>query len=318
MIFDLMLATIGVATAMGTQPMQNRSLGTRTVGVLSLVLGLRLAVMSSCLIWQQPAAGLLWAQEPDRTASVTATTAEAKSPPAETLPRAEADEPSTDNKAATATVAPAESADPAESLQSAGSERTRKPIERVANVHYLSANRPSWVETPPTYDGDVLQVAVLAGPYRTVRECEPELAREVTRVVDDFVNQYLEAPHASNFIKYSLDDLRRRKVVKDQFTEQLEISVGLMNQVHALLVFDNDFRNELDLRWSEVRSKSRLAQTGLGAGVVLLMLGTLFSYFRVDTATKGYYTRRLQFATAGAILALVTASVVLTKFIPWM
>ena len=91
-----------------------------------------------------------------------------------------------------------------------------------------------------------------------------------------------------------------------------------MNQVHAQLVFDDKFRDEIEHRWSEVTSKSRLAQTGLGAGVVLLLLSTLFSYFKVDTATKGYYTGRLQFATAGAILALVAASVLLAKCIPWM
>jgi hypothetical protein len=91
-----------------------------------------------------------------------------------------------------------------------------------------------------------------------------------------------------------------------------------MSQVHAQLVFDDKFRDEVELRWSELRSRSRLAQTGLGAGVVLLLLGTMFSYFKLDTATKGYYTGRLQFVTAGTILALVAASVVLAKLIPPM
>ncbi|MGE0759821.1 MAG: hypothetical protein AB7O38_22595 [Pirellulaceae bacterium] len=91
-----------------------------------------------------------------------------------------------------------------------------------------------------------------------------------------------------------------------------------MNQAHALLVFDEPFRQEIDRRWSEIRSRSRLVQTGLSAGAILLLLGTLFSYFKLDTATKGYYTRRLQFVTAGTILALVAASVLLAKWIPGM
>jgi hypothetical protein len=48
------------------------------------------------------------------------------------------------------------------------------------------------------------------------------------------------------------------------------------------------------------------------------LLGTLFSYFKIDTATRGYYTGRLQFVTAGAILLLVTTSVWLARWIPLM
>ena len=56
----------------------------------------------------------------------------------------------------------------------------------------------------------------------------------------------------------------------------------------------------------------------MGAGIVLLLVTTLFGYFKLDTATRGYYTGRLQFAAAAAILALVAASVLLAKWIPWM
>jgi hypothetical protein len=202
----------------------------------------------------------------------------------------------------------------------ASSALTREPIKFITNVNYLTPNRPSWIEMPPTYDDakEVLRVAVKAGPYRSVRDCEPDLEKEVALAVSDFVNQQVKARYASTFITYSLDDLRRRNVVREQFSEQLGTSLGLMNQVHAQLVFDNKFRDEIEHRWSEITAKSRLGQTGLGAGVVLLLLSTLFSYFKVDTATKGYYTGRLQFATAGAILALVAASVLLAKCIPWM
>jgi hypothetical protein len=74
----------------------------------------------------------------------------------------------------------------------------------------------------------------------------------------------------------------------------------------------------LDLRWSQIRARSRLAQAGLGIGVIVLLLGTMFSYFKLDTATRGYYTGRLQFATAGTILTLVAASVLLVRWIRWM
>ena len=76
---------------------------------------------------------------------------------------------------------------------------------------------------PPTYDdaSGILNVAVKAGPYRSVRDCEPDLEKEVSLAVADFVNQHLKARYASTFVTYSLDDLRRRKVVREQFSEQL-------------------------------------------------------------------------------------------------
>ena len=78
-----------------------------------------------------------------------------------------------------------------------------------------------------------------------------------------------------------------------------------MEQVHALLEFDQSFRDELRQHWAGRIADSRLYQIGLGAGAALLLLGSVFSYFRLDNATRGYYTGRLQFLTAAAILAIV-------------
>jgi hypothetical protein len=174
------------------------------------------------------------------------------------------------------------------------------------------------LESGPIDVGELHKVPVRGGPYRSLRDCERDLDHEIQLVVSDFTNDHLRAKHASTFINYSVKDLRARKIVREQFSEQLETSMGLMNQVHAQLVFDNHFREELENRWAEIRSKSRLAQTGLGTGIVLLFLGTLFSFLKLDTATKGYYTGRLQFGAAATILALVAASVLLMKWIPWM
>jgi hypothetical protein len=92
----------------------------------------------------------------------------------------------------------------------------------------------------------------------------------------------------------------------------------VFHQSHALLSFDDDFRGAVSAKWAEVRAASRLMQTGLGAGIVILLLSTMFSYFKLDTATRGYYTGRLQFAAAAAILAVIAASVLFANYVPWM
>ena len=59
-------------------------------------------------------------------------------------------------------------------------------------------------------------------------------------------------------------------------------------------------------------------QTGLVSGAMLLLLTSVFGYFRLDNATRGYYTGRLQFMTAAAILAVVGAGVIAAQYITWL
>jgi hypothetical protein len=210
------------------------------------------------------------------------------------------------------------SAEKANVASEVGERTARTPVPVVTNVYYLTEDRPAWLESGPTYDGELFKVAVRGGPYPSLRKCESDLEQEIKLAVAEFTNDHLRAAHAATFISYSLKDLHTRKVVREQFSEQLGTSLGLMNQMHAQLVFDDRFRDELDGRWAEIRSKSRLTQTGLGTGIVLLLLGTLYSFLKLDTATRGYYTGRLQFAAATTILALVAASVLLMKWVPWM
>ena len=49
---------------------------------------------------------------------------------------------------------------------------------------------------------------------------------------------------------------------------------------------------------------------GIGAGWVMALLGTIFGYLKLDTLTRGYYTRRLQLVAGAVILTLIGAAVV--------
>ena len=46
------------------------------------------------------------------------------------------------------------------------------------------------------------------------------------------------------------------------------------------------------------------------AAAVLLVLGSVFGYLKLDTLTRGYYTRRLQFAAVIVILTVVAGMLV--------
>ena len=68
----------------------------------------------------------------------------------------------------------------------------------------------------------------------------------------------------------------------------------------------------------QVKVTSRLAHVGLAVVAVLAGLGAVFTYLRLDTATKGYYSGRLQIATATVILGLVVLGVLVARWIPWL
>ena len=60
----------------------------------------------------------------------------------------------------------------------------------------------------------------------------------------------------------------------------------------------------------DAQTEHRLLGLAGGAAAVLLVLGSVFGYLKLDTMTRGYYTRRLQFAAALVILTVVAGMLV--------
>jgi len=205
-------------------------------------------------------------------------------------------------------------------------------VEPTPNFRYLTMPRPNWVETEASNNDDRYQIAVESGLHMRKRTAQQSLRDEVKAAVDAYVNDYLNSELASTLSGYSIEERENGaartinlrldgntfEIAGDRFDEQVEFDYGVMNQSHALVKIDKNVKEALDQHWSKVRAAARLFQTGLGAGAILLLLGTMFSYLKLDTATRGYYTGRLQFGTAAAILAIIAACVVCANWIPWM
>ncbi|MCA9144294.1 MAG: hypothetical protein KDB05_15965 [Planctomycetales bacterium] len=205
-------------------------------------------------------------------------------------------------------------------------------VEPTPAFRYLTTPRPDWVETEAKKSEELYQIAVDSGLHVRARTAQQSLQEEVKAAVDAYVKDYLGSELAATLAGYSIEEsdtgttrtinLRLEDesypIARERFDEQVEFDYGVMNQSHALVKIDKKVKDALDRRWSKVRATSRLFQTGLGVGAVLLLLGTMFSYLKLDTATRGYYTGRLQFGAAAAILAVIAASVVFANKIPWM
>jgi hypothetical protein len=187
------------------------------------------------------------------------------------------------------------------------------------------------VESKPKRTGKVHTTAVSSGPQEQLKECRTKLDGELQKAVAAYVDWYLgrfygDEGKPSQFVRYDLRFIRDHLVrPENNHEEKLELSFGPMYQAHALVSFDPEFRKQLDAQrpaierqWKQRAVKGRLAGTGLVFGVILFLLAVVSGYFRLDTATRGYYTGRLQLLAAAAILAVVIAGAILAKGVPWM
>jgi hypothetical protein len=188
--------------------------------------------------------------------------------------------------------------------------------------------RPAWVDEPQKRVGNVLRHVVAAGPYATPEECYAKTDEQLKIATDNYVRQFAggtgddlpltTAQEGSplvmikNFRSRELEHMGidlayiRREIAKDEYLETVERSVGPMKNLYTLLEFSPDVERELRTRWNEVQRESRLTIIGLLSGSVLGVLGLAFGLLKVDTATKGYYSKRLFLCVPAAIIAFIT------------
>jgi hypothetical protein len=188
--------------------------------------------------------------------------------------------------------------------------------------------RPAWVDEPQKQIGNVLRQVVIAGPYATPEECYAKTDELLKLATDNYVKHFLvglsddrpltTAQEGSplvmikNFRSRELEQMGidlayiRREIAKDEYLETVERSVGPMKNLYTLLEFSPDVERELRIRSTEVQRESRLTIIGLLSGSVLGMIGLVFGLLQVDTATKGYYSKRLFLCVPAAIIAFIT------------
>ncbi len=166
--------------------------------------------------------------------------------------------------------------------------------------------QPDWVDGPEGLQEGVYRAIAVSDPYTTRQECEVAIGDQLLQVTRGYL-QRLGGPLPDE-LPVDLAYVRQ-EICQDEWVEVLDSSVGPMRRLHVLMEFDRNVAEQLKDRLHAALVRQRLMQAGWGAVLVLGIVGTVFGYLTLDTATKGYYTRRLQLAAAGAILALVAVVV---------
>ncbi len=159
-----------------------------------------------------------------------------------------------------------------------------------------------------------------SGPYLRQREARKELSRQLQKATDEYINEFLANASAARWLGYDEARIRQTLVSSQNIYDEKVISpsFGAMHQSHALLEFGPEFHRDVERAWHQIVARAQLAKLALAAVAVLGTLVLLFSYFHADTATRGFYSGRLKFVTAMAILGLVASGLLLARSIPWL
>jgi hypothetical protein len=99
-----------------------------------------------------------------------------------------------------------------------------------------------------------------------------------------------------------------REIGKDEYLETTEHSFGPMKKLYTLVEFSPAVNRELRQRWDAIERRERFSMVGLGATGVLGLLGMVWGLLKIDTATKGYYSKRLFIGVPAVIIGATLLS----------
>ncbi len=168
---------------------------------------------------------------------------------------------------------------------------------------------PEWIGQRDVLKGPVHSVYVLGIEGSDFNE-------ELRKATDAYISDYLGRSHAGRVLNWSVGEIKSRLLAETWHNTRSELGESV-DFSHGLLEFNQATRNELDIRWRDAVAKRRTIFAGLVGGSMLALLAVILGYFRLDNATRGFYTGRLQFMAVAAILTLIAVSVVAGRWIPW-
>jgi len=171
--------------------------------------------------------------------------------------------------------------------------------------------KPDWVVHHPGIVGEVRKYVVESGPYKTLDECHRELEEKMRSIVQGRVIELVKSSTGDRASVPSLQamgvgtDYILRELCTEEYVETNEYDFGDMLTAHALMEFNAAQDAALLNRWTAYARRAGVERTAIGAGLVVGCLALAFGLLKVDTWTRGYYSKRLFLGVPAAIIAVV-------------
>lgn len=187
----------------------------------------------------------------------------------------------------------------------------REPEPKSFPRSELQRRMPDWVVHHPSIVGDVRKFVVEGGPYKTLGECHRDLEDKMRTIVQDRVIDLASTATGGRASVPTLQamgigtDYILRELCTEEYVETNEYDFGDMLTAHALMEFNAAQDSALLEHWKAYARRNSVKKTVLGAGMVVGCLALAFGLLKVDTWTRGYYTKRLFLGVPAAIIAVV-------------
>ena len=184
--------------------------------------------------------------------------------------------------------------------------------------------RPAWVVHPPKRVGDVQREVIVTDDWSTDEECDRARNIAIMLKVYEHIQKLIGLPYQSNLLSHDITpdrawtdyrlsqlnsmgitaDYALQNIATDEYRETVDRSVGPMKKLYTLVEFSPMVDRELRQRWDGYTRREQFAKVGLGGASVLFLLGMVWGLLKIDTATKGYYTKRLFLGVPAAIIGV--------------
>jgi hypothetical protein len=158
--------------------------------------------------------------------------------------------------------------------------------------------RPDWLEKPAEFTPDgAYTVVVRTNPVLRLQDALRELESKMRQEARAFVELNTRRALSSRSPNRLPWDYIAQKAKVAEFKEIKHSPRAGTNMVviHAQLTFTPQLQGEIEWIVQQALVRQRTTLVLLVAGFVLAIIGVLYGYLRLDTATKGYYTWRLRF-----------------------
>lgn len=195
---------------------------------------------------------------------------------------------------------------PAVEEESAGDDIAVAPGDKPRSGE--SPERPKWLDAPPTLGDGLRREIVSTAPFATLKECHDELLVLISGKVRQRISVLTHGVGARGGVVPQLTRMSLRidqlldQIVVDQYIEPVDASFGDMLKAHVLLEFGPEVDERLIAAWQAYVRRDRLGAVAATAGACVGVVALAFGLLKLDTWTRGYYTKRLFLGVPAAII----------------
>jgi hypothetical protein len=206
---------------------------------------------------------------------------------------------------------------PALDEQSTDTNQSRPALTASGTTTPPDSDLPPWVlQGNYRSNTNIDFVLVTVGPV-PASTLDQELQKQLLVAANQYIDEQLQ-PDASKTLRLTLPYIERYLLNRDSYKVTQQTADGSRLTGYQQLSFTPAIRADLLKHAQQKKSQFRVLQTAFIGGEVLAFLGIIFFVFRINHATRGLHTGRLQFAAATAILALIVLGFYTGRFLPWV